>query len=115
MSFRLRQATVLTALTAACAAYAGDIEGTVVIHRRLSKRTIIAPVSAYQRGVAVNPEPDAEQDPLEFERSHAVIYVAWHKAAGFFRQTVRVDSRRPAEIEFLIPFEESVLASDTRR
>jgi plastocyanin len=234
MALRLRQAAAFAALTAACAAYAGDIEGTVVIHRKLSKRTITAPVSAYQRGVAVNPDSDAEQDPLDFERSHVVIYiegefaskpefavmeqrnrrfapdllvvpagsqisfpngdpifhnvfslskpksfdlgnyakgqtrvitfpkpgivfvnchlhpnmgavivvtpnawatragasgrfrlsgippgnytvVAWHKAAGFFRQTVRIDNRHPAEIEFLIPFEESVSAGNTHR
>jgi hypothetical protein len=234
MSLRLQQATVFAALTAAYAAYAGEIEGAVIVHRRLTKRAITAPVSAYQRGVAVNLDVDAEQDPLEFERSHVVIYVegefpsrpgfavmeqrnrrfapdllvlpagsqisfpnedpifhnvfslskpksfdlgnyvkgqtrlvtfpkpgivfvnchlhpnmsaaivitpnswgaradasgrfrfsgippgdytvaAWHKAAGFVRQTVRVDNRRPARIEFLIPLEESVSASYAKR
>jgi plastocyanin len=234
MSLRLRQATVFAALTAAYAAYAGEIHGAVIVHRRLTKRAITAPVSAYQRGVAVTLDADAEQDPLEYERSHVVIYVegefpstpgfavmeqrnrrfapdllvlpagsqisfpnedpifhnvfslskpksfdlgnyvkgqtrlvtfpkpgivfvnchlhpnmsaaivitpnswgaradasgrfrftgmppgdytvvAWHKAAGFVRQTVRVDDRRPAEIEFLIPLEESAAASNAQR
>ena len=30
--------------------------------------------------------------------------VAWHKAAGFFRQTVDVGDAEPAKVEFLIPF-----------
>ena len=33
--------------------------------------------------------------------------VAWHKAAGFFRQTVAVEADKPAHIEFLIPVDEN--------
>ena len=32
--------------------------------------------------------------------------VAWHKAAGFFRQTVRIDEDRVPNIQFLIPLGE---------
>jgi plastocyanin len=36
--------------------------------------------------------------------------VAWHKAVGFFRQTVDVDADGDANVSFLIPFEEETTA-----
>jgi plastocyanin len=33
--------------------------------------------------------------------------VAWHKAGGFFRQTVAIEADKPAHIEFLIPVDEN--------
>lgn len=54
---------------------AGDIEGGIVIMRRLTKRTVTAPVSSYQRGAGVELGADAAIDPLAFERSHVVVYV----------------------------------------
>jgi len=35
--------------------------------------------------------------------------VAWHKAAGFFRQTVEVTGQRGAAVQFFIPLDESSL------
>jgi hypothetical protein len=32
--------------------------------------------------------------------------VAWHRAAGFFRQTVRVTKDRAGAVEFIIPLDE---------
>jgi plastocyanin len=57
------------------AAEAADIRGTVVIEKKLTRRTVTASASAYQRGVAVDLERSAAGDPLKFERSHVAIYL----------------------------------------
>jgi plastocyanin len=41
--------------------------------------------------------------------------VAWHKAAGFFRQTVVVGAGRDESVEFLIPIDESGRAIETQK
>jgi plastocyanin len=54
---------------------AADIDGTVVIKCKLTKRKVTASSGSYDRGVAVplgSAEPD---DPLAFERNHVVIYL----------------------------------------
>jgi hypothetical protein len=33
--------------------------------------------------------------------------VAWHKAAGFFRQQIHVTENRPTYVQFIIPIDES--------
>lgn len=57
------------------AAEAGDIRGTVVIEKKLTRRTVTASAGAYQRGVGVDPGPPPAADPLAFERSHVAIYL----------------------------------------
>lgn len=52
-----------------------DVEGTIVIKHRLTKKKVTANAGAYDRGVAVRVDSDAPQDPLVFERTHVVIYV----------------------------------------
>jgi plastocyanin len=66
---------VLTA--AACTSlHAADIEGEVIIRRKLSRRTVTSPVSAYHRGLAVKPPlANDGEDLLAFERTHVVIYI----------------------------------------
>jgi polysaccharide lyase family 4-like protein len=41
--------------------------------------------------------------------------VAWHKAAGFFRQTVVVAEGRDENVEFLIPIDESGRAIESQK
>jgi plastocyanin len=41
--------------------------------------------------------------------------VAWHKAAGFFRQTVVVGADRDENVEFLIPIDESGRALESQK
>jgi plastocyanin len=65
--------TVLVCLAGAMEA--ADIRGTVVIEKRLTHRAVTASAGAYQRGVAVEPEPPPAADPLAFERSHVAIYL----------------------------------------
>ena len=40
--------------------------------------------------------------------------VAWHKSAGFFRQTVLVDDSHTAAVEFVIPLDEHGVAISQR-
>lgn len=62
------------AVLAACA-NAQDITGTILIKRRLTKPSVTAAVSVYQRGTTVKLGKDAEEDPIAFERSRVVIYL----------------------------------------
>ena len=41
--------------------------------------------------------------------------VAWHKAAGFFRQTIEVGANRDERVEFLIPIDENGRKLETQR
>lgn len=52
-----------------------DVEGLIVIKRRLTKRNVTVSASSYQRGVAVGVTPDIEEDPLAMERSRVVVYL----------------------------------------
>jgi plastocyanin len=55
--------------------HAEQIEGTVVIRKKLTKRRVTAQVPMYQRGPAVELIADREEDPLAFERSRVAIYL----------------------------------------
>ena len=70
---------ILAALVAGCLSAAtlgaADINGSVVIERRLTRRNVTAPAPAYQRGVAVPLESKPAEDPLALERSHVVVYI----------------------------------------
>jgi plastocyanin len=66
---------ILAGLMSLAAVEAADIEGNIVIKRRLTKRRITAPANSYDRGVAVELRSDNEMDPLAAERTHVVIYL----------------------------------------
>jgi plastocyanin len=51
------------------------ISGTILIKKKLTKPSVTASVSIYQRGTAVKLGKDAEQDPITYERSRVVIYL----------------------------------------
>lgn len=70
-----RLSILLAVVTFAATAGAQDITGTILIKKKLTKRSVTAPVSVYQRGTVVNLGKDAEEDPLSFERSRVVIYL----------------------------------------
>lgn len=59
----------------AASAPAQNITGTILIKKKLTKRRVTPSVSIYQRGTAVELGKDAEEDPLDFERSRVVIYL----------------------------------------
>jgi plastocyanin len=61
------------ALAAGCSAQ--DITGTILIKKKLTKPSVTAAVSVYQRGAAVKLGKDAQEDPIAFERSRVVVYL----------------------------------------
>lgn len=54
---------------------ASDVEGTVVIKRRLTRKRVTAPTSPYSRGAAVALKTESVDDYLELERSRVVVYL----------------------------------------
>ena len=54
---------------------AADIDGTIIVQHKLTKRRVTATANLYDRGVSVSLGSDQEQDPLAFERTHVVIYL----------------------------------------
>jgi plastocyanin len=73
--FNLLPQNASTCQTSATCAGSQDITGKILIKKKLTKRSVTASVSIYQRGTAVELGKDAEADPLAFERSHVVIYL----------------------------------------
>ena len=55
--------------------HAANIEGTIVIKKKLTRRRVTAQVPMYDRGPAVELGADAEEDPLAFERSRVAVYL----------------------------------------
>jgi plastocyanin len=71
---------VATAFTAGAGAQ--DITGTILIKKKLTKPSVTASVSVYQRGTAVKLGKDAEEDPIAYERSRVVLYLEGAGPAG---------------------------------
>jgi plastocyanin len=63
-------------------AQAQNITGTIRIEKRLTKQRVTPSISVYQRGAAVELGKDAEENPLDFERSRVVIYLEGVDPAG---------------------------------
>jgi len=59
----------------AAAAVAQDVTGTILIKKRLTKPSVTATVSVYQRGTTVALGKDPSADPLTFEQSRVVVYL----------------------------------------
>ena len=66
---------MLIALTGLAASSAADIEGTVVIKHKLTRRKVTLSAGPYDRGIPVAVGGDASIDPLAYERTHVVIYL----------------------------------------
>jgi len=64
------------------AASAQDVTGTILIKKRLTKHSVTAAVSVYQRGTAVELGKDTQQDPIAFEQSRVVVYLEGAGPAG---------------------------------
>jgi len=83
----------LSALAVACPAQ--DVSGKIVITRRLTRRSVTAPVSVYQRGTPVKLGNTPDENPLAFERSRVVLYLegaaALHPAAAAKPETVEIE------------------------
>ncbi len=73
---RLRSRVLLMALVVLVIhAGAEDISGTILIKKKLTKRSVTPEVSVYQRGESVQLGQDAPTDPLAYERTRVVIYL----------------------------------------
>lgn len=80
---------LIAIVSLAASAQAQNITGTILIKKKLTKRRVTPSVSVYQRGTAVELGKDAEENPLDFERSRVVIYLEGQSPAG-------TDSATPA-------------------
>ena len=65
----------LAALMVVPALFAEDINGTIVVTKRLTKRRVTASLPSYQHGTAVALATDTPESPLAFERSRVAVYV----------------------------------------
>src|ERR1700739_1420124 len=97
---RLPRLFGLIALTLiATAATAQDVTGTILIKKRLTKRSVTAAVSVYQRGTTVELGKDPVADPIAFEQSRVVVYLEGpalpdsQDAAPFAAQIQQLDRR----------------------
>ena len=54
---------------------AESVSGTILIKRKLTKPSVTASVSIYQRGTAVKLAKDGEDDPLAFENSRVAVWI----------------------------------------
>jgi plastocyanin len=54
---------------------ATDIQGNIIIQRKLTKRRVTAAMGAYDRGTPVDLKKDSLEDALAFERERVVIYL----------------------------------------
>jgi plastocyanin len=71
---------IIGALAASGAAQ--DITGTITIKKRLTKPSVTAPVSVYQRGTTIKLGKDAVEDPITVELAHVAIYLEGPEPAG---------------------------------
>jgi plastocyanin len=73
-------------------AYGQEISGVITINRKLTKPSVTAAVSVYQRGTTVGLAKDAAGDPLALERSRVVVYLEGPLPAAAARhETFRMD------------------------
>ena len=67
--------TLSVVVLATALSYAGDIQGTIVVQRTLTKRRVTAPIGAYDRGTVVDLKNDSSEDALSFERERVIVYL----------------------------------------
>lgn len=99
---------VLAALTLGPSLRANDIEGTINIQRKITKRKVTSSADLYQRGVAVGLGSDRNQDPLAFERSHVVIYLEGHLPSEKITAALNQQDRRFSPDLVVVPVGSSV-------
>lgn len=73
-------ALVLCLFAGACSAQ--GVSGTILIKRKLTRRSVTASVPLYQRGASVKLGQTAEADPLAFEQSRVVVYLEGNVAGS---------------------------------
>ncbi len=94
---------LLTSVISLTAVHAADIDGAIVIKRRLTKRRVTTAANSYDRGVSVTLRPDSEIDPLAMERSHVVIYLEGQFASTPVVATLEQQNRRFVPETLVVP------------
>jgi plastocyanin len=93
----------------AAALSSADVQGTIVIERKLTKRNVTATAGLYQRGVAVDLSADTgTDDPIDYDRCHVVVYL--EAAPGLARSPGKI-----APSASRAPLEHGVLDTSTNR
>jgi plastocyanin len=90
------------------AARAADIDGTIVIKRKLTKRKVTAAAGSYDRGVNVELGADKEEDPLVFERGRVAVYLEGDQSADPVTAVMEQKNRRFVPDTLVIPAGSSV-------
>lgn len=67
--------TILLIFASFALTQAAELQGTLQIERKLTKRKVTPTAGLYQRGVAVDLGADTIKDPIAWERSHVVVYL----------------------------------------
>ena len=99
---------LLVTLTAGLSLCANEIEGTIIIQRRLTKRKVTSSADLYQRGRAVELGSDKDQDALAFERGHVVIYLEGNLPSEKITAELNQQDRRFSPDLVVIPAGSSV-------
>jgi plastocyanin len=86
-----------------CPLRAADIDGSIIVKKKLTKRRVTASLPLYQRGPAVELTPDAPEDPLSFERSRVVVYLEGRRPAPPVTAIVDQENRRFGQDTVVIP------------
>jgi plastocyanin len=105
---QLAVAAALSLAISARALQAASVSGTIVIERKLTKRTVTPAVGLYQRGSAVALKDDAAQDPLDYERSHVAVYLEDGSGASSATASIEQRDRRFIPDLVAIPLGSSV-------
>ncbi len=86
---------------------AADIEGVVVVKRKLTKRKVTPAAGSYDRGVAVDLHSGngagQGEDPLAFERSRVVVYLEGEGASPPVTATLEQKNRQFFPDTLVIP------------
>jgi plastocyanin len=87
---------VILAMGSLTAMPAADIEGTIIVKRQLTRRTVTPSPLVYHRGPAVElaANGDAESDTLAYERSHVAIYLEGKLPATPIQAVMKQKNRR---------------------
>lgn len=108
MSRSILNAIVAGLVTLTPSVSGADIRGTITIQRKLTPRNITPSAGLYQRGSAVTVQSDSSENPLDYERSHVVVYLEGEKSGHSVTAEMEQQNRRFSPDLLVIPAGSSV-------
>jgi plastocyanin len=112
MSRSIGSAIIAGLVTLTSLVSGADVRGTITIQRKLTPRNITPTAGLYQRGSAVALQPDSNENALDYERSHVVVYLEGEQrsASATIAATAEMEqqNRRFSPDLVVIPAGESV-------